>query len=98
MALLFVPPGHGTGVAAPSTQKKPRGQTLHAVAPVSSWYEPAAQSEHAPTIQVAALVPTGQTTHSKSLFDFVESSTQLPRRKWPLAHVAKSHAAFGQAS
>ena len=38
LILLDVPPGHGTGVAAPVAQKKPRGQSMQLILPYSFWY------------------------------------------------------------
>ena len=69
-------PGHGTGVVAPSVQKKPRTHALHADSPRAFWKEPAAQSVHRARPLVEATVPT---PHGSGC-------AAPPKQKWPRVH------------
>ena len=57
VALDDVPPGHGTGVAAPASQKKPAMQSMHAVWPLWSWYSPGTQLTHSDWPDWSVMLP-----------------------------------------
>ena len=56
----YVPGSHdaGMGEAEPYGQKKPPGQTLHALLPSSSWYDPSRQMSHSAMPSLGAALAT----------------------------------------